>query len=101
MAVQRNVKYSDGTPSREVEDDWEATGNEDLLKLERALPPLQQVNPVRIRDHLNCVNSLIKVCSIALLNREWNSENGPLVANVMFDYIRPELELIEQELQQL
>lgn len=92
------INYSDGTPSREVED-WEATGKEEMNELYEQCKR-ERASVVSVRDHLNRIHSMVEVCIIALLNPDYRGQQliQVKVADVLCDYIGPEIEKAEEEL---
>src|SRR5690242_8357243 len=69
------VNYSDGTPSREVEEDWETSGEEEMQELyEKCNQTQAPLSVTGIRDHLNRIHSLVEVCQFALANKEWKGQ---------------------------
>jgi hypothetical protein len=95
-------EYTDGTPSREIEEDWEETGQDEMNEIYDSCKEKKFDRPTatRIRDRINHTFSLVEICCIALTHPQW--KNQPFVqkhvANVLCDYVCPELETMEQEL---
>jgi hypothetical protein len=98
----KNIRYADGTPSREVEDDWETSGEEEMNKFFLGLKAKEKDKPsviiVDIQDNINKILSLLSVCITAL-----TTENNlcTQVASVLCNYIMRQLETIEEELRRL
>ena len=98
-----DVHYTDGSLSRELdehEEDWEATGQDEMNELYEQCKNNHQASSVSLRDHVNRVHSMVEVCVIALLNPDWRGEQilQIKVADVLNEYVAPELENIEEEL---
>ena len=95
--VPRQMHYTDGSPSREVEDDddWEATGEEEMNKLHQGIAYKKPVSIIDLRDRIINTIALIDVARTALLA----DEHDPIkVCNVLFFGAILELERIEKEL---
>ena len=98
--VPRQVQYTDGTPSREVEDDenWDVEDKEEMKKLKEGFAYRKPSSALQLRDRLINVIELVEVARISLLSKE----NNPLkVANVLYFNVTTELEEIEKELARL
>ncbi len=92
----RTTFYEDGTPTREMQDDdWESTGGDEVNKLYE-----EKVSVVSIRDHLGHLRSLVELCMIALTHKDWKGQDYVQckVADVLCDYVGPEIEKIDEEL---
>lgn len=94
----RQMRYDDGTPSREVGeevDDWET--------LHDTKKKIKICTLTNIRDELNNIKSLVHVCGIALSSKNW--ENQPFlqarVSEVLLITVIPSLELLEHEVNAL
>ena len=78
--------YDDGTPSREIQEEEKP-----------------QVSVVDIRDKLNSLHSLVHLCIVALNSKE-NLGQQYLqlkVAEVLCDFVGPEIKKTEEELQNI
>lgn len=98
--VPRQVQYTDGTPSREVEDDenWDVEDREEMKKLKEGFAYKKPSSIIDLRDRLTNVINLTEIVRISLLARE----NDPIKAsNVIFFSVTSELEEIEKELARL
>jgi hypothetical protein len=84
----RQIQFSDGTPSREVEEEWEQL---------HAIPLPPCMSSVTIRDHLTNLRDLLNVCQEALLNSE-HIKIKEMVGCVLMMYSDKELESIDEEL---
>lgn len=97
----RQVNYRDGTPSREVEEDedWEATGQEEMNRLHAECK--QKKSIIDIRDALNNLNDLIDVCGAALLGHENTNQERIQrhVAHVLCFYVHAIITDLEKELE--
>lgn len=89
------VKYSDGTLSREVEEDWETTGEEEMSRLHAQCTQKRSI--LHVRDRLNNIKDLITICHEALTNSELN-EIKTMVSNVLYFHVQQQIKLAEEEL---
>ncbi len=96
----RPVNYTDGTPSREVEDDWETTGSEEMKALHEKCKKKHIVNITEIRDELNNTVDLLDVCATSLLSKS-EERNCISVSNILVIQVISKLKEIEQELARL
>lgn len=86
----RQRHYSDGSPSREFEDD------DELHETRR-----QKMSIVGVRDELNNLNDLIDVCGAALLGHENRNQQRIQrnVAHVLYFFVQNKIKELEQELE--
>lgn len=93
----RQVNYRDGTPSREVEEDedWEATGQEEMNRLHAGCK--QKTSVLDVRDRLNNLKDLITVCIEALTHSELN-EVKLHVGHVLYFQVIEQIKIAEEEL---
>jgi hypothetical protein len=93
-------QYSDGTPSREIED-----GEEEMNELHDQCKAKEEkrASVVDVRDRLNHLSALIDICKIALTNPQWQGQAflQNQVASVLCDFVSPELESAEKELRKV
>lgn len=99
---QRCVHYNDGIPSREVEEDWESTGHEEMNQLyqdikDREIQKTPKANVLDVRDRLNNLKDLIEVCSESLIYSKINNINTR-VAHVLYFQVNKEIQKAEEEL---
>lgn len=96
----RQVNYRDGSPSREVEEDedWEATGQEEMNRLHAGCK--QKTSIVHVRDQINNIRDLVDVCGAALLSDENRGQERVMkhVAHVLYFFVDDQLANIEKEL---
>lgn len=99
---QRCVHYNDGSPSREIEEDWETTGQEEMNELYQEVKD-KEIRKTRtrtildVRDRLNNLKDLIEVCSESLIYSKHNNINTN-VAHVLFFQVTQEIKTAEEEL---
>jgi hypothetical protein len=99
---QKCVHYRDGTPSREVEQDWEATGQEEMNELyqeikDKEIPKERRRTILDVRDRLNNLKDLVELCSESLLYSKLNNINVH-VANVLYFQVKEQIKIAEEEL---
>ncbi len=96
----RPIKYQDKSINREVEDDddWEATGKEEMNELYARCTQKKSITDVR--DELSNLRDLLDVCSTALLSREakFQCDFPKNVAHVLHFYVDPVLQNLDKEL---
>jgi len=104
----RNKIYSDGSPSREWEDDdedWETSGEEEVAKVTHKLRIDMKKNAeiTRLRDRLINLASLVSVCVCALTKDDEyvTSKNIDDIGVVLLNNVNQEIKSIEQELKTL
>lgn len=100
--VPRQVRYTDGTPSREVEDDedWDVEDKEEMKKLKEGFAYKKKPNLMDVRDELNRLEELLDVISTALLAD--NTTATPLkVYGAIQTQVLPKIKELEQELARL
>lgn len=92
------VAYTDGTISREVEEDWEATGTEEMNELYKKCKQPHSI--ISVRDQLNSIHSLVNVCGMALAGKDWKGQEycQLRVCEVLVDYVAPEIKKAEEAL---
>jgi hypothetical protein len=100
----KQVRYTDDTPSREVEDededsDWESEGEEEMQKLYEKCKR-EDVSIVSVRDRLNNLHSLVEVCQLALGNKEYRGQTycQDQVVMVLCCYVAEDIKEIEEDL---
>lgn len=99
-------RYTDGTCSREVEEDWEATGQEEMNRIYEQckqntsnmnVKETRKSNTVELRDKLNNLSELIKLCVYGLNESKCNQTKF-VVSNILYFYILKEIQAAEEEL---
>lgn len=96
----RPVHYTDGTPSREVEDDWEMSGSEEMRELQEKCKKKTPINILDLRDELNNVVDLLNVCATSLMSKS-EERNCISVSNILVIQVISKIKEIEQELARL
>ncbi len=101
----RNKIYSDGTPSREWEDDdedWETSGEDEVASInERVKKDMKTISQItNIRDRLLRLTSLINLC-VNSLDKEFDSILIEDVNIVLLENVMGEIKSIEKELKAL
>lgn len=92
--------YCDGTLSREVgdddeQDDWEATGQDEMNELHDKCTSGNKV--LNARDHLCELADLVKVC-IEALSESKLKDIKRIVTDTLYFHVLPGIERIEKEL---
>jgi hypothetical protein len=102
----RQIRYKDGTPSREVDDgdnpdDWENTGQDEMNDLYDECTEKKSI--VDIRDDLNNICDLIHVCAAALRSEDKGLKEytATKVAHVLYFCVESKLVDIEEDLEKL
>lgn len=83
------------------QDDWETTGAKEMEKLFlKCRQDNTQGCATQLRDRIDQLHSLVEICTIALTHQDWKGQMHvqACVADVLCDYVSPELERIEEEL---
>lgn len=94
----RNVRFTDDSFSREVEDeddDWETSGQDEMNKLHAECT--QEASVLHARDKLNELVSLLTVCREALTESKL-IHIKTIVGEVLYFYVEEEIKTIEKEL---
>lgn len=110
------VNYSDGTPSREIEEDWETTGQEEMNRLhaeckhkrslihgennEKYADNTRKSRILHIRDRLCNLKDLLTVCHESLSNSQLNDIKTH-VGNVIYFQVIEQIKLADEELSEL
>lgn len=94
------VNYTDGTPSREVEnDDWEATGGDEMNKLyDKIIKKTPKASILDIRDQITNLLDVLRVCTAAILTDNATDAVLCSAANTLHFQVSEKLKLIEEEL---
>ena len=104
----KTFNYTDGTPSREV-DDWEASGAEEMNKLLEECQhnrstieaeEKQKASILEVRDRLNNMIDLITLCHDSLECSQLFAIKQH-VSHVLYFYVREQIKLAEKELANL
>lgn len=95
--------YTDGEVDDRQEDDWEATGNEEMNELVERCKRNRTPTVTSVRDRLDHLHALVEVCCIALTHQDWKGQNyiQKQVAGVLCDFIGPEIKTANEELKQV
>jgi hypothetical protein len=99
---QRCVHYTDGTPSREVEEDRETTGQEEMNELyqeikDKEIPKERKRTILDVRDRLNNLKDIIEICTQCLLYSKLNNINVH-VAHVLYFQVQEQIKIAQEEL---
>lgn len=94
----RQLRYTDGTPSREFEEDWETTGQDEMNRLHAECKQKRSV--LDVRDRLNNLKDLVTVCVEALIHSELN-EVKLHVGHVLYFQVIEQIKTAEEELASL
>jgi|SRR5215207_7502678 len=92
------VNYSDGTPSREVEDDWETSGEEEMQRLFEGCR--RETSRLEVSDRLSNIVDLVTVCREALSDSSL-IDIKTVVVNVLYFHVEEQLKLAQEELTNL
>lgn len=93
----KQMKYTDGTPSREVDEEWE--DDEEMEKFKKGFA-YQKPSIIDLRDELVRLIELVDVASTALIASPHPID--PIkVYGVMHSQVIPKLQEIEKELARL
>lgn len=99
----RQIRYKDGTPSREVEEeeDFESTGQEEMNNVYDKYK--EKTSVLDVRDELNNVTDLVETCAVALLSEKtgWEDRSRKKIAHVLFFYVANKLTELEEALAKL
>lgn len=99
-------RYSDGTCSREVKEDWEATGQDEMNDIYASLKQNRRTTDARYplntpilntQDRINNLKSLLVLCGEALSESKLY-DIKEIVSSVIHFHIEPELDRIEEGL---
>lgn len=92
----RQKQYTDKSPSREVEDeDWEATGQEEMNSL--YVECKHKASVLDIRDRLNNLKELVMVCREALSESKIIDIKS-IVGDVLYFHVEEQIRIAEEEL---
>ena len=91
----KQVKYNDGSPSREV-DNWEDSGEEEMEELHKIAEI--KLCCLRATDKINNICDLVSVCSTSLLNYDFDYRKQ--ISHVLFFFVFDELKILQKELDQ-
>ena len=95
----RQLQYTDGTPSREVEDD-EEEDNEEMEKFKKGFAHKKKPSVLDVRDALCNLAELVDVAAAALMAP--SPYTDPLkVYNIMQLHVIPKIKELEEELARL
>lgn len=100
---QRCIQYNDGTPSREVEEDWEASGQEEMNEIYQRIKDKERDKTsivTNVRDRLDNLNDLIEVCNESLLYSDMD-EIKKHVAHVLYFHVKEQIHIAEEELRKV
>lgn len=95
----RNIKYQDGTPSREFEEDEE----EWMLKHETSdlqAEYTENISILSIRDKITHLSTLIE-SALFLLNHDVIIKRQEYAESLLLDFATPLIKKIDEELKQL
>lgn len=89
------AKHKDESHSREIE---EEEPEEDTSEQEDS-----QTSITGVRDRLNRLHSLVEVCLLALVNPDFKGTDHlqKKVADVLLDFVGPEIQTAEEELRNI
>lgn len=101
MSIGKPCHYCDGTLSREVDDDeenddWEATGQEEMNDL-HIKTTQERKKILNARDQLLELDDLITVCIEALMESKMVGVKK-IVGSALYFHVRPAIARIEKEL---
>lgn len=93
----RNIEYTDGTLSREIEEseEDEPTMSKEINRLNAKHAHIPRIT--NIRDRLTNIQDLITVCTEANLNSS-HRDIKELVAHVLHFHVQEQLKLLDEEL---
>lgn len=85
----------------QAQKNWETSGEEEYKKLLEESN--EKISVVQIRDRLDNLRSLVDLCSMAGSCKEWSGQAfmQEKIAEVLYDFVSPEIKRIEQDLRKI
>lgn len=102
-------RYTDGTFSREIENDWEATGQEEMNRLHEECKQNKRKgyhfsttypSITNVQDRLNNLKDLVALTTDALLDSD-RLDSHSLCAQVLLFHVMEQINIAERELSQV